>query len=53
MQIEIDTEARILKIDGVRISLDLLKNLAEPNPHRLYHIVRRGDVVSVDKFLVD
>ena len=53
MRIEIDTEAGILEIDGIKISLDLLRNLAEPNPHRLYHIVRRGDVVSIDKFLMD
>lgn len=47
MQIELDAQTEILTVDGVKISLDLLKSLANPDPHKVFHMTREGDVVTI------
>jgi hypothetical protein len=50
MRIELDAQTEILTLDGVKISLELLKNLANPDPSKLYRMTRKGDVVTVQTF---
>lgn len=45
--IEIDTEEQVIQVDGVRIHLDLLRAFANPNPNKLYRMVRENDVTTV------
>lgn len=47
MTIEIDTEQEIITVDGVKISLQLLKTFANPDPTKLFAMKRDGDVVTV------
>lgn len=48
MKIDLDSFTNVLTVDGVMIHLELLKCLANPDPNKLYRIVRRGEQVSVE-----
>lgn len=39
-----------MTVDGVQISLELLKCLANPNPHRLYTLKRIENTVHCEVF---
>lgn len=47
MRVELDMGAGIITVDGVRISLDLLKHLANPDPKQFYSMIRTKDEVTV------
>jgi hypothetical protein len=47
MRIEIDTVAEILDVDGVKISLDLLRHFAHPDPKKFFQMERSGETVTV------
>lgn len=47
MIISIDTDGQYLEIDGVKISLAFLCNLAKPDPRVLYRLERDGNDVTV------
>ena len=47
MKILLDSTDETITVDGVKISLFLLRALANPDPKRLYRLVREGDVVTV------
>lgn len=50
MKIELDGEDNTITVDGVRMSLELLRLLANPDAKRFYSLVRKGDVVTVQAF---
>lgn len=50
MRIELDAQTKIITVHGVKISLELLKTLANPDPSTLYRLTRKGDVVTVQTF---
>jgi hypothetical protein len=47
MKIDLDAQTEVLTLDGVRISFELLKSFANPDPKKLYFMQRAGDVVTV------
>lgn len=47
MHIELDTVAEVLTVDDVKISIELLRALANPDPKRTYRMERRGNDVVV------
>ncbi len=49
MRIEIDSERDLIIVDGVKIALELLKVLAQPDPTVMYRLVRQGDSVTVER----
>jgi len=49
MKISIDSATEIITVDGVQISLALLKSVANPEPDFIYTMVRKGDVVWMNK----
>ena len=48
MKVELDSILNLLTVDGVRISLDCLKTLANPDESKLYRMKREGDTVVVE-----
>jgi hypothetical protein len=49
MKISIDLERRVIQVAGVYMSLDLLANLAQPDPNVFYRLVRNDDVVNCER----
>lgn len=47
MLVELDSVEEVITVDGVKISLALLKCLANPDPNRTYRLTRRGNDVTV------
>jgi hypothetical protein len=47
MRIEIDSVDGVIEVDGVKISLDLLKHFAHPDPKKFYQLERLGETVTV------
>lgn len=47
MQIHVDGEKNTITLDGVEISLDVLKTIARPDPNTLHRFVRIGNEVHV------
>jgi len=47
MRIEIDGEADVITVDGLRISLDVLRVLANPDVKQTYRFERQGDSTTV------
>ena len=50
MRVEFDSERQSVNVDGVEISLDVLRMMADPNKERFYRLVRIGDMVNVEAF---
>jgi hypothetical protein len=48
LHVELDSELGVIRVDGVTISLALLKTLANPDNTRTYRMRRDGDVVTVE-----
>lgn len=53
MRVELDAQAQTITVDGVAISLDLLKALANPKPERVFRLTRAGDVVTAETITRD
>lgn len=47
MRIALDSETEVLTVDGVKLSFELLKHFAHPDPAKLFSMVREGDVTTV------
>lgn len=50
MKIEIDGEREYVIVNGIRISFGLLEALTNPDPNKLYRMVRSGETVTVTSF---
>lgn len=50
MDIKFDGEHDELVIDGVRIALETLATLVDPEPHLFYRFVRDGSTIHVRKY---
>jgi hypothetical protein len=48
VKIELDSVTNVITVDGLMIHLDLLKNLANPDPSQLYRMRREGDVTIIE-----
>jgi hypothetical protein len=53
MKIDFDSTDNTITVDGVRISLELLRCLANPDQYRLYTFVREGEIVICRTFVID
>lgn len=53
MKVEIDSQRQTITVDGVVISLELLRCFANPDPAKLYQFVRKDDCVTVQTFRVN
>jgi hypothetical protein len=47
VKIELDSYTNIITVDGVKISLEILKTLANPSYDKYYQFARSGDVVWI------
>lgn len=45
--VEFDAATATITVDGVKISLALLRTFANPDPRQTYRFIRSGDVVTV------
>jgi hypothetical protein len=50
MKIEFDGELNMMDVDGVSISLEVLKRLSNPDANFFYQFERSGDLVIVRRF---
>lgn len=53
MEIDFDHAAETITVDGVKISLELLRSFANPDEKRFYRMARHGDIVTVESFVMD
>jgi hypothetical protein len=50
MKIEFDSNKETVTLDGIEMSFELLKHLANPDPAILYRAKRDGNLVTVECF---
>jgi hypothetical protein len=48
VKVDLDSHTGVITIDGLMISLELLKALANPDPSKLYRMRREGEVTIVE-----
>jgi hypothetical protein len=47
MKIDVDIARALIVVDDVKITFELLKEIAHPDPTKAFYFVKNGDVVTV------